>query len=427
MPNDTELDTIMETNKSSHDSSYELAMHTVNVQRTGSLKDMAVLYGSDHFYNPDLMSLSAAQVCRKKDEAQKKQRSKSIEAFNDQSSPHEMLHLLRFFEQPLDADPNDAGKPKEAYSWGSVDPTHLSVCIMKLCQEVYKLLYREPRLVHLPSPSYILGDLHGNYQDLVSFEKLLWPMGPALAPSKFLFLGDYVDRGDFGVEVVAYLFAQKLIAPHKFILLRGNHEDRFVQAYFSFRKECRAKFGDVLGRKIWGAINKCFDVMPLAAVIDKKLFCVHGGIPSPHHEGGFLREFKSIPRDLPKPGKTCRFAYEVMWNDPLEGEENLTEEDLAQINEEKDGFTDNPGRGPEIRCFTTWALDQFLERNKLSHVIRAHQVKMAGCQVQKAGKLLTVFSSSNYREVGNQAACILADRNKIRSIRIDLASLDQGL
>jgi len=405
---------------------FDLAMHTVNVQRSGSIKEVAVLYGSDNFYNPDLMSLSAAQICKMNEKAQKEMRSKSVEAFNDNSDAHELLHLLRFFEQPLECGPG--GKPKEALDWGSVDTMHLTLCLAKVCQKAMKLLGDEPKLMHLTSPTHILGDLHGNYPDLVSFEKLLWPMGPNLTPGNFLFLGDFVDRGDYSLEVVAYVFAHKVISPDKVFLLRGNHEDRFIQKQFSFYTECKAKLGDDLGKQICEIVNRAFDVMPLAATIDGKLFCVHGGIPTTFDDGGFLSEFDKLPREIKDPHKEL-FAMDVMWNDPLL-KEDLDNEETAKaiqnINDTNDGFTENTVRGQNTWYFTSYALDQFLERNNLSHVIRAHQVKDAGFKVQKCGKLLTVFSSSDYRGTDNQAACILADRNKIRSIRIDLARLDGG-
>ena len=406
-----------------HGSAYELAMHTVNVQRSGSIKDVAVLWGSDKFYNPKLMSLSSAQVCGLSDEARKQKRSVSVENFDKHSKPNEMMHLLRYFEQPL-VDPKQPENSKEAFSWGSTDPTHLASCIMSLCGKVHKIFMSEPRLLQMSNTTYILGDLHGNYKDLVAFEKLLWRMGLSLTPSDFLFLGDYVDRGPHGLEVVAYLFAQKIISPHKVVLLRGNHEDRYVQECFSFKNECKAKFGDTLGRKVWEVINKCFDVMPLAAVIDEKLFCVHGGIPSTKHDGGYIREINNLPKTIRDP-RTVSLAFELLWSDPKFRGDKSTPEELKEA-KENDGFMSNPKRGEGCHLFSNRALEQFLERNGLTHIIRAHQVKKSGAQLQLSGKLLTVFSSSDYQGLSNQAACVLAADHKIRFIRIDKEDLGEG-
>jgi len=399
---------------------YELAMHTVKVRRSGAVSDVAVLWDSDHIGNM-AMTLSSAALCKEEKSANSGHtliidRSQSMDTFNEHSNPNEMLSGLRYFERNIRSDPNNQGVPKESFSWGCVDPCLLATCMLSISDQVQKVFVKEPRLLRLTSPTYILGDVHGNFHDLVAFEKVLWRMGPVLTPSNFLFLGDYVDRGDYGLEVVAYLFAQKLIAPDKFFMIRGNHEVRNIQENFTFKTECFEKFGTNMGAKVWEAINKCFDCLPLAAVIDDKIFCVHGGIPSPDNGGGYLSVFDEIPHNLPNPEKDCQLAWELMWSDPLR-EEDL---DAATRDTIKDqgGFGFNHRRGTAY-LWSRRALEDFLVRNKLSHVIRAHEVKQAGFQVQQNGKLLTVFSSSGYCGGTNEAACVLADRNKIRTIRID--------
>lgn len=80
------------------------------------------------------------------------------------------------------------------------------------------------------------GDLHGNLAALLALERALWPQGAALAPARLLFLGDYVDRGPHGAELLAYLLAAKLQRPRAVLLLRGNHETRDIQKMFTFYK-----------------------------------------------------------------------------------------------------------------------------------------------------------------------------------------------
>ncbi|CAH1800796.1 unnamed protein product, partial [Owenia fusiformis] len=390
---------------------YELATHTVKVRRTGTLSDVMAIWDLQ-----GTAAVSAGGVGPLDLEGDKTrfQRMPSVDSFNQRSHPNEMLTGLRYFERPIKG--ANGTLTKEPFDWGQVDKAALAKCLLALCREVKEILSSESRLLRLKSPTYILGDIHGNYRDLVCFEKSLWRMGPLITPANFLFLGDYVDRGESGIEVVAYLFAQKILAPKKFFLLRGNHELRAVQKMFSFETECLEKFGDNIGSQIWEAINDCFDVMPLAATVDYKIFCVHGGIPSIHELGGKIEAINKIPVPLKDPEEESQLAWEIMWSDPV-GSDLMTKEVAADL-EENEGFIHNTRRGTAY-FFSTAALMSFLERNNLSHVIRAHEVQQVGFQVQQRGKLLTVFSSSHYCGGSNEAACVLADQHKLRMIRLD--------
>ncbi|XP_026482460.1 serine/threonine-protein phosphatase PP1-2-like [Ctenocephalides felis] len=256
-------------------------------------------------------------------------------------------------------------------------------------------------------------DLHGNLPDLLGFERVLWNLGPALSPSTLLFLGDYVDRGPHGVEVVAYLFAYKLQNPAKIKLLRGNHEVRDVQKMFTFYTECVQKFGDTLGKDLWNAINNVFDAMPIAAVIDSKIFCVHGGIPPPWL-CPVIATINDIPIPLTNPDEQSQLAWELMWNDPIK----TRGADAFVDTTNSDGFANNTRRGT-AHVFNQAALDRFLSVNSLSHVVRAHEMQKTGFYIQYSGHLITVFTSSHYCGGDNEAACLFVNNNRIRVIRVD--------
>ncbi|KAL1428481.1 hypothetical protein MTO96_002856 [Rhipicephalus appendiculatus] len=374
------------------------------VRRTGTLVDVLSLW--------QLEGTAALTKSSRLGEKTRFERLPSMDSFNQKSHANEMLAGLRYFERAIRKD-NPEGRPgagrmsKDAFSWGEVDRQALARCLLAMCRQTRDIMFTEPRLLKLSVPTYILGDIHGNYRDLVCFEKALWRMGPVLTPANFLFLGDYVDRGEHGVEVIAHLFAQKILAPDKFYLLRGNHEVRSVQKMFTFYTECVNKFGDRVGVEVWEQINACFDVMPIAAVVDTKVFCVHGGIPPPWLGGGYLAAINQIPKPLSDPESQSSLAWELMWSDPIS----------TEADQQRD-FVPNMKRGT-AHMFSAEALEEFLARNELSHVVRAHEVQQAGFQVQQKGKLLTVFSSSHYCGGSNEAACILADRQKLRTIRLD--------
>lgn len=172
--------------------------------------------------------------------------------FDQHSESNELLKAIRYLMQVN-------GKKNEAYiridtmnfEWGQLNPHVVFQNLFTVCSVVKEILKTEPRLVDVSAPVYImgafqnvytflqfriLGDLHGNFADLLFFEKMFWPVGPALCPCNLLFLGDYVDRGVYSFEVACYLLCYKLQSPRKVFLLRGNHEIRRVQAQWTFEK-----------------------------------------------------------------------------------------------------------------------------------------------------------------------------------------------
>mmetsp|Transcript_6113 Transcript_6113/g.21666 ORF Transcript_6113/g.21666 Transcript_6113/m.21666 type:complete len:1054 (-) Transcript_6113:5572-8733(-) len=352
--------------------------------------------------------------------------------FEMQSAPNQLLEALRFFELPLPE------KQKPAYSWGVQGPMQKSLLaryIESVARDVRKICLAEPRCVHVRAPCYILGDLHGNYQDLIAFEKALWRIGPALSPANFLFLGDYVDRGAHNLEVITYLLAQKALCPGKIVLLRGNHEMRSQNSYSAynpcFKQSCEMVLGEELGSQVWESVNLAFDTFPIAAIVDNSIFCAHGGIPSsdvmPGAAGAggqaeLINEINKIPRDLPIPDPSspqgCKLAWDLMWNDPSPP----TCEPAQKV--DNSGFGLNVTRGT-AHVFTAEALERFLHTYNLSYLVRAHEVRKTGFQVQQHSQMVTIFSSSGYCGAHNEACCILACEGKIRFIRLEHSLLPQ--
>ncbi|KAG7169364.1 Serine/threonine-protein phosphatase PP-Z-like 1, partial [Homarus americanus] len=207
---------------------YTLAHRTVKARRSGQITDIRLLHDMERDGEVCDTGFRADGVRHRVCDA-----FESVKAFIRNSLPNEMFTALRYFEHER----ND----KAPLHWGEVDMTKLAHFISSLCSSVKDLFENEARLLRLASPCYIVGDLHGNYRDLICFEKVLWREGPGLTPANFLFLGDYVDRGDYGIEVVSYPFSQKLLNPTTFFLLRGNHEVREILKAFTFQKTTRSE------------------------------------------------------------------------------------------------------------------------------------------------------------------------------------------
>lgn len=323
----------------------------------------------------------------------------SIETFEGSSSAINIITALQNFAEKVfraNEDPN---------RWFEAGFGDFPKDLRESCDQAKVIFELEPRLLRIESPVYVIGDIHGRYSDIMAFEKYFWNFGIECCPGSILFLGDYVDRGKNSVEVIAYLLAQKVKNRKKIFLLRGNHETRKVQKEHTFLQECTSKFD--AGTEIWELINDVFDRMPLAAVIDDQVFCCHGGIPLPS-QCEVLDDINQISCPLTNPGDS-KLAWALLWNDPQKV-------GSVRGKPSSDGFSKNIRRKTG-HTFDKNALNSFIEKHKLSYVVRSHEVQDAGFHVGLDNRLITVFSSSNYRG-NNHSGCVLVQRNKLRIFTI---------
>ncbi|KRT84794.1 Calcineurin-like phosphoesterase [Oryctes borbonicus] len=207
------------------DQTYELAVHTVRLQRSATLIDVQELWSVQN-----AVSQTALAIVQTSSPEQFRRMSMAI--FNQDSECNELLKSLRYLQQLNKFKTYAKGRP--LFSWGHLDSELFGRHLMNVCRHVQSIFRKEPRVIELTSPIYVMGDLHGNIGDLIYFEKVFWNLGPCLSPCNLLFLGDFVDRGAYGIEVITYLFCYKMQTPEKLWMLRGNHEIRDIQKMFTF-------------------------------------------------------------------------------------------------------------------------------------------------------------------------------------------------
>ncbi|KAF3919055.1 hypothetical protein ABW21_db0202660 [Orbilia brochopaga] len=269
-----------------------------------------------------------------------------------------------------------------------------------IIQKGTDILRQESNLLEMDAPITVCGDVHGQYYDLMK----LFEVGGNPEETRYLFLGDYVDRGYFSIECVLYLWALKIHYPNTLWLLRGNHECRHLTDYFTFKLECKHKYTE----RVYDACTESFCALPLAAIMNKQFLCIHGGLSPELHTLDDIRAIDRF-REPPTQGLMC----DILWSDPLE-----------EFGQEKtnDFFTHNHVRGCSY-FFSYPAACSFLEKNNLLSVIRAHEAQDAGYRMYRKTKttgfpsVMTIFSAPNYLDVYNNKAAVLKYENNVMNIR----------
>ncbi|WJX43935.1 Serine/threonine-protein phosphatase bsl3 [Trifolium repens] len=263
--------------------------------------------------------------------------------------------------------------------------------IADLCDSAERIFSSEPTVIKLRAPIKIFGDLHGQFGDLMRlFDEYGAPSTAGdIAYIDYLFLGDYVDRGQHSLETISLLLALKVEYPNNVHLIRGNHEAADINALFGFRIECIERMGERDGIWTWHRINRLFNWLPLAALIEKKIICMHGGIGrSINH----LEQIENIQRPITMEAGSI-VLMDLLWSDPTE-------------NDSVEGLRPN-ARGPGLVTFGPDRVMEFCNNNDLQLIVRAHECVMDGFERFAQGHLITLFSATNYCGTANNAGAIL--------------------
>ena len=262
----------------------------------------------------------------------------------------------------------------------SVFPTEET--IQELISKAKEIFVNEENVQTVHAPVTICGDTHGQFYDLLE----LFDIGGRCPETNYLFMGDYVDRGYQSIETLCLLLCLKIRYPTRIYLTRGNHESTEITQLYGFYDECIKKYNNA---NVWKSFTELFNLLPLAAIVDKKIFCLHGGL-SP--EIKTLDQIRELDRkkDIPNAGAMC----DLLWSDP----------------EERTGWGVSPRGAGYI--FGADISKKFLSTNDLMMINRAHQLVMKGFSWSHDNSVCTLFSAPNYcYRCGNQAGIMEISEN----------------
>lgn len=261
--------------------------------------------------------------------------------------------------------------------------------IEELVNKACEIFMNQPPLLDLEAPIKICGDIHGQYFDLLR----LFEYGGFPPTTDYLFLGDYIDRGKQSLECIILLLCYKIKFPENFFLLRGNHECSSINRIYGFYQECKSRYSV----NLWKTFKRCFDCLPITAIIDDKIFCTHGGLSPELKELSAIRKIMR-PTEVPDAGLLC----DLLWADP--------EPNNSGWHENERGVSFTFGQDVVMR---------FLRRHDFELVCRAHQVVQDGYEFFAKRRLVTIFSAPNYcNEYTNAGAMMSVDEELVCSFQI---------
>lgn len=255
--------------------------------------------------------------------------------------------------------------------------------VRELCNLAKETVIKEPNCLRVRAPVKVVGDIHGQFFDL----KELFTIGGQVPDVNYLFMGDYVDRGYNSVETFLLLIALKVRYPSRISLIRGNHETREITQVYGFYDEVKRKYHG--SPQVWNMCTEVFDCLSLCAVVEGRIFCVHGGL-SPSIES--IDQISPIDRRkdvYADDGPMC----DLLWSDP---------------DESNPGWNYGP-RGSGY-LFGIDPVRKFNTKNRLDLICRSHQLVMEGYKKIFDDMLVTVWSAPNYcYRCGNSASILEID------------------
>ena len=253
-----------------------------------------------------------------------------------------------------------------------------------LCDISIELLKKDPMLLRVEAPINIVGDIHGQYNDMIELVFSRDDIEP-----RFLFLGDYVDRGSNSIETITYLLILKQIHPNDVFLLRGNHETYEISQLYGFYDECAMRYQT---DSVWLKFNEVFEYLPIAAIVSDHIFCVHGGLS---RELTDLKQIEELERPLVVPEEGL--VTDLLWSDP--------DASVLWFGESERGTSFTYGKA---------VVDRFCQKHGFELICRGHQVVLEGFEFpfHPEQSVVTVFSAPNYcGDFGNRGAMMVISRD----------------